>query len=122
MTKLLMVVTAVGVLGLGACSDPSVDERAHELIDRLGPMCQHFDFQTKEKVGPGEVRRVWCSEVETTDAHPQFQLIVFSDDETRSQFAQLPVTLGHDFSQADWMVVGDDRALLARVRDRLVGG
>jgi hypothetical protein len=123
MTKLLLVVAAIGMLGMGACSKPSIDERANELIDRLGPMCQNFDFQTKQPVGDGEVRPVYCSEVDDDAEHPHFTLFVFSGSEVQEQWLQLPGAMGgrYHFNGTDWSVMSDDD-ILDRVRDRLVGG
>lgn len=87
-------------------------------MDDLGPMCDHFDFQSKEEVGDGSVRPVHCSEVESNDPHPQFTLFVFSDSQTRAQWLEKPLEGTGSVSDDDWVAISD-LPLLDEVEERL---
>ena len=118
--KWIIVGLSVVVAGSG-CAPVDVDDRATEVVQRLGPMCKHFDFQTKQAIGDGEVRPVFCSEVDDDADHPHFTLYVFSDDETMQEWLQLPRIPGEYTSGDGWAVESDEPQTIEEVKERLKG-
>ena len=111
------------VLGGSGCTSVDIDDRATELVGRLGPMCGHLDFQTKQTVGEGEVRPVFCSEVDDETDHPHFTLYVFSDEEAKDAWLQLPrrgAPIAHASGDV-WTVESDDPGVADEVKGRLEG-
>jgi hypothetical protein len=124
MKRLIVFVAAIAALGVSSCSNPpTVDDRAHELIDRLGPMCDNMDFQLKASVGEGEVRPVTCSRVSEPD-DPQFTLFVFSSSEAQERWLQLPGSMEarYHVNSEGWSAMSDQQAILDDVEDRLTDG
>lgn len=116
------------LLALASCSDASsLDDRATALRERLGDLCDSFDFQTKTEVNGSEYRPVDCK----TDDGVILRILVFedaehlqkswrdvpeSDDAVASGDAG-PMGLGVEDEAAT--VVVYDRSLIDDVRSRL---
>jgi hypothetical protein len=123
--SLLVLLLAV-ILGLALFSSegsddvtPGIDVRATELRSRLGPLCNNFDFQTKERTDTGMVRPVNCQAQGSEEV--QLVLFVFSDTDTRDEWLAGPTGEAATLTGRDWAVVTSETTILEEVRQRLGG-
>lgn len=120
--KFLGVVILVGLLSLGACAEPTLDDKASSLVDALGPLCDHMDFQLKQDVGGGEVRPVHCSRSASGNEHPEFVLYVFSAESVQEEWLQLPgMKRAEQLKGQGWSIDTDQPELLDEIEERLGG-
>lgn len=109
----------------GAGPVQAIDQRASELIGRLGGLCRNFDFQAKESLTGGIVRPVYCERRASEFVH--IKLYVFSDEEAsdewqHSRLGEASEKDGNLVRSGDWAAVILDREIIEEVRNRLIPG
>jgi hypothetical protein len=124
-TLSLSVLVFIGVVVwmTNGSDDDDLDGRATVLRERLGPLCDNFNFQLKEEIAEGLVRPVHCERRGSEEVH--VKLYVFSDEDVAEEWQNTRLEEASEdggvvVGSEDWVAVVLDQAIAEDVRDRLI--
>lgn len=123
MKVLLVCLSTAGLLGACTQSAPDpvdLDAKATSLRQKLGSLCDNFDFQLKERVAEGTVRPINCKGPAGRDS--ELRLFVFTDDQTRDAWKETsPAEVGSGeaaFGEG-WAVISSSSEITDEAQRRL---